>query len=447
VSVAEPATLDAAVSRPGKTFPAARGAPERTFLVVGLAVSAFFVSWGALHYGFYTHRLLQDTPLYERYGDAIAAGRVPYRDFSVEYPPLALPVFAIPSALGPSGNFALYSALFEALMVLCGLALVTSVAIVAAKKHASVLATGAPIALVGFGALALGPVVLSRFDLWPTALTAAALAAFLTSRRGLAFGLLALGFVAKIYPAVLLPPLLIYVWRRDGRRSALRSLGIFVGVSLCAVLPFLVVAPHGLWASVSEQASRPLQIESLGASLLLAGHQVSGLVLNVEAGHGSDNLGGSLAHSVAVGQAALQLFAIVFLWITFARGRPTSDRLLRTCAACICAFIVFGKVLSPQYLVWLLPVVALVRGRRGLVAGGLLVAAMALTQAWFPYRYVDLVYALDPVASWLVVARDLVLVALLVVLAWPESARGSRPSRVSRLRSLASGRDAATLTV
>jgi hypothetical protein len=44
---------------------------------------------------------------------------------------------------------------------------------------------------------------------------------------------------------------------------------------------------------------------------------------------------------------------------------------------------------------------------------------MILTQLWFPYHYISLVYRLDPVATWLVVGRDLTLVALLVVLAWP----------------------------
>lgn len=93
---------------------------------------------------------------------------------------------------------------------------------------------------------------------------------------------------------------------------------------------------------------------------------------------------------------------------------------MRTCAACVCAFIAFGKVLSPQYLVWLLPLVRLVRGLRGVVAGALLVASMLLTQLWFPYRYLDLVYELDARASWLVVSRDLALVALLAALVWPQ---------------------------
>ena len=66
-----------------------------------------------------------------------------------------------------------------------------------------------------------------------------------------------------------------------------------------------------------------------------------------------------------------------------------------------------------------LPMV-LVRGRRGIVAGASVVLAMILTQLWFPYRYLDLVYEFDARASWLVVSRDLALVVLLAVLTWPE---------------------------
>ena len=313
-------------------------------------------------------------------------------------------------------------------MGLCGMAAAASVATVVARRRTSLLGLAAPLALMGLGTLALGPVALSRFDLWPAALTVSALAALIAGRKRLAFPLLALGFAAKIYPAVLLPPMLIYVWRREGRRQALASGSIFLGVSLAVFVPFLALAPHGVWASISEQASRPLQIESLGASLLLGAHQLWGLAVSVQSGHGSDNLAGALPHAFAVGQAFIQLAVIVALWVAFARGRPDADRLLRLCAGAVCAFVAFGKVFSPQYLVWLIPLVALVRGRRGALAGVLLVGAMVLTQLWFPYRYLELVYALDPTASWLVVARDLVLVVLLVLLAWP--------ARTPRFRSL-----------
>jgi hypothetical protein len=86
--------------------------------------------------------------------------------------------------------------------------------------------------------------------------------------------------------------------------------------------------------------------------------------------------------------------------------------------------VAFGKVLSPQYLIWLVPLVALVRGRRGLAAATLFAVIMVETQFWFyapRYRaYVDH-FAHAP----LVLARNAALVALLVLLAWPDPVRVS----------------------
>ena len=79
----------------------------------------------------------------------------------------------------------------------------------------------------------------------------------------------------------------------------------------------------------------------------------------------------------------------------------------------------------PQFLIWLAPVVPLVDGILGLRASLLLATALVLTQAWFPSRYWDLARELDPVPSGLVLARDLTLVALLVVLL--RDSRGAAP--------------------
>ena len=73
--------------------------------------------------------------------------------------------------------------------------------------------------------------------------------------------------------------------------------------------------------------------------------------------------------------------------------------------------------LSPQFLIWLIPVVPLVRGRRGLWAGALLLAALVLTQVWFPFRYFRLALDFEAGLSWVLLARDLVLVALALLLA------------------------------
>ena len=73
-------------------------------------------------------------------------------------------------------------------------------------------------------------------------------------------------------------------------------------------------------------------------------------------------------------------------------------------------------MLSPQFLIWLVPLVALVRGRRGLAAGATFALALVLTQLWFPFRYWPLVLHFAAFPSWMVFLRDLTLVVLFAVL-------------------------------
>jgi uncharacterized membrane protein len=237
-------------------------------------------------------------------------------------------------------------------------------------------------------------------------------------RERLGFAAIGLGVAAKAFPAVAIPPALAYVWRTRGRREALLCLGAAVAVAAAVIVPFLVLAPHGVWESVVHQSTRPLQIESLGSALLLAAHHTWGLALTMESSHGSQNLVGSLPHAVGSVSSALLAIVLVAIWVAAARLPATPERLVRFTAASLTAFVVFDKVLSPQFLIWLLPIVPLVRGRRGLAASALLGLALLLTQVWFPIRYFDLV-RFEAFPSWVLLARDLVLVALLVVLTAP----------------------------
>jgi hypothetical protein len=114
--------------------------------------------------------------------------------------------------------------------------------------------------------------------------------------------------------------------------------------------------------------------------------------------------------------SAIEVAAVVLVALWYARGNSDAQRLVLACTAAVAAFVAFGKVLSPQYLVWLVPLVPLVASRRGAVASVMLVAALLMTQLTF--------YESDGVAdlrtvSWLVLARNVVLVALFVVLARP----------------------------
>jgi hypothetical protein len=119
----------------------------------------------------------------------------------------------------------------------------------------------------------------------------------------------------------------------------------------------------------------------------------------------------------------IQGLVLVGVWLLFFRGPATATRLTAACAASVVVFVAFGKVLSPQFLIWLVPVALLLGGTIGVAAGVLFGAALVTTQLWFPSRYWDLV-DLQPV-GWLALVRNVLLVALAVVLVVAmERARG-----------------------
>jgi hypothetical protein len=387
---------------------------------VGLvAVGLFLASWSLLHVGFYDRDQVRDTPLYQRYGDRMADGEVPYRDFGVEYPPGALPTFVVPSLLSEEGDEGGYRGVFETLMWVSGAVCLLGVVLTLSAVGASARRLSGAAVFVALSPLALGSVFLSRYDLWPAALTAVALAAFVWRRERLGLGLLGLGAATKVYPALLVPLALTFLWRTRGRREALIGAGVFAATVAVVVLPFVALSPEGVWSALTRQASRGLQIESLGSAVLLAAHHLGGLGIEMRSSAGSQNLVGTAPDVLAAVHTAVQAVAVAAIWIAFARGPLDRERLLHASATCVCAFVVLGKVVSPQFLIWLIPLVPLVRGRRGLAASALLGVALVLTQLWFPYRYWDLALEFDEPASWLVLARDLVLLGLLAVLAWP----------------------------
>ena len=404
-----------------------RADPVDVAIAGALAVIAFLVAWGVLHHGFYKRDRIVDTPVYRQYGDQIVDGRVPYRDVALEYPPAALPVFVLPALGHPDQRT--YDRRFEVLMATCGAVMVAFLAVALNALGAGWRRAAGALGFAALAPLALGSLVLSRFDLWPAALTAAALAALLAGRSRLGFAVLALGAAAKLYPALLLPPALAYVARRDGARAAAVCASAFVAVAAACVLPFAVLSPGGVSDSFTRQAERPLQLESLGAAFLLAAHQLAGVHLTVRTSSGSQNLVGHGAHELELALMVVQALAVLVIWITFALGRATRERLVAASAGSVAAFVAFGKVLSPQFLLWLVALVPLVRGRRGLAATALLGVALVLTQLWFPFRYWSLALDFAAFPSWLVVARDLLLVGLFAVLAISLSRSEREPLR------------------
>jgi hypothetical protein len=369
--------------------------PEAKIAALVAAVAVFLGAWALLHTSLLPPPL-SDTPVYERYATAVRAGEVPYRDFPLEYPPGALPVFVAPAYVGG------YAHTFGWLMAGLGVCCLLLVAAAGARWWGMAFVAASP--------LLLGTLALSRFDLWPATLAAAAMAALVHDRHRLGWAALGAAVGAKLYPAVLVPLALGWTLRRRGARELFKSIAVGTLVVALVFLPFLVLSPDGLWHSLSIQLRRPLQIESLGASILtVSGHP------RMVGGFGSQNLAGQGA--IAAASSAAVVASLAALWVAFARGPAERERLVRFAAACVCAFVALGKVLSPQFLIWLVPLVPLVRGRRGVLATGLLGAALIATQVWFPERYWE--YANGFELAGVVLARNLLLVALLLALVVP----------------------------
>lgn len=392
-----------------------------------LAVALAVVVWAIpLQLGVYADSVITDIPVYERAYQEIAAGGVPYADFSLEYPPLAGLLFWVAGVLpGP------YGVTFSILMLLALCATVLGVIAIARATGLDVRRQTIAAALTALSPLMIGNLVETRFDMALAALIVWTLWAAVTERWRLAWGLLATATLLKLIPLALIPVLVIWQRHRAGPRSATLGLAGALGAVALVMAPFVVMSPSGTWDLAQYHLDRPLQLESTGAAYLLGLHALADISITVENSFGSQGLSGT-GPAVIAGLSTLALIVILVavawtLWVGLHRARHPGDARLfvAASAATIVALLVCGKVLSPQFLVWLLPVGFLVAGRYGPAAAALTAAAMLLTFAYFPHRYWDLV-ALESLPIGLLVLRDSVLIALLAA-CWPRPSIAGRP--------------------
>jgi hypothetical protein len=372
-------------------------------------------------------RAVTDIALYHTYGERLARGLVPYRDFAFEYPPGALPALALPALV--TDSLAAYRAVFAAEMAVAGAAGVLLLAATLGRLRTGGGDRRFALAVVALVPLLLGGVILTRFDLLPAALVAGAMLLLVGGRLRAGAFVVGVGIAVKLYPAVLVPLLGVVAWRRGRRRELAAVLALAAVPVVLAYLPFLLAAPEGVLDSLGRQLGRPLQIESLGAGALLALHHAAGTPLRWASGSGSQNLTGGAADALAVLQGIAQALAVALVWVSFSRGPASAERLVRHAAGAVVAFVALSKVLSPQFLVWLVLLVPLVVGARGRPPLWLMAAACAVTAVWFPARYWELVKEFDPLASWLVLVRAVLLLALLAVLMWPATEPAPARSR------------------
>jgi glycosyl transferase family 87 len=385
-----------------------------------------------------------DVTLYQNYGSKMLDGAMPYRDFKMEYPPGAAVMFILPATrlveganqpvwVPPNAAARRYYRGFTSLVLLLVAAMVVLTALTLAAMRRSARTMLLALAVVAFSPLMIGQVVPERFDVLPAALTAATLAAAIRGHHRLSGVMLGLGAAAKIYPAILLPVLVIAVIRRRGVREAILVAGAAIIAAAAVFVPFAIASPSGTWDSLRSQFRGGLQIESLASSVLVttnhAGRSVSALGLPSPSELTTQPAPGGLTRLVLAGPGVrtaeivmpvLLIAALLFLLVSQYRSRrdPRED-LLRYSAAAVTILLALGTVLSPQYVVWLIPLVPLVSGRSGTVATLFFVTAAALTNVWIPNGYFHYQDGLPAGPASLLLARNLALLATAITLVVP----------------------------
>jgi glycosyl transferase family 87 len=320
----------------------------------------------------------------------------PFHMLPLEYPPLTLALFSL----------ALFAPLLYYQLVFAVLMALTSVLIYWLLLRYG--PRGAALAFVFYLLISAWATAESRFDLVPAALTLLCLIAAERKHWTSAYVALAFGSLLKIYP-ILFFPVLFVAEQQDAQRFhippmslSLKTLPgelwrtlqgirhwrwkntlIFSGILLGVTGFFALFDFQGaVLSQVSYFANRPMQVEATGSTLLWLGTLI-GFPVHIVFSFGSVNMISALGEPVAI------LFEILFvlgcIYSIFLQWRGKLD-LVQACIALLLVFIVTGKVFSPQYLIWIIPLLAYSGAFNGLWLGAWGSISL-LTFVIYPYFY------------------------------------------------------------
>ena len=350
---------------------------------------------------------VSDLFLYRSYAAGFLDGVLPYREVTFEYPPLAAPLLALGGVAGTGEET--YRIAFAVLALLLAFAVL---ALSGALAHRTGGDRRVAMVAVALMPLLTGAMIRTHFDLAPVALTLGALLLLCAGRPRIAFAVLGIGVMTKGFPLVVVPVALAWLLARGERREALHATGVLVLCAGAIVAAAVALSPSGAAAALTYHLERPVQIESSPASLLFALDELGAGEARVVNSHRSEGVLHPAADAVAVlFSLALVLAVALCAWGAARRraGLPTARALVLASLVATVAFACLGKVLSPQFLIWVVPLVALALAWRMHVLAAAAAAATLLTLLEFPAHYADVV-AREPAWLTLVAARNLLLI-------------------------------------
>jgi hypothetical protein len=369
-----------------------------------------------------------DVHIYYEYASRAMAGSLPYRDFHVEYPLFSILVFVPPLLFTTS--FPGYKVAFAAEMILADAVAVYLVSWWV-ERHEGKDRVAGRLAWYTLAFACLCPLLLCRFDLAAAALTFGAAAAWFSGRPALGGALTGFGTLFKIVPGVIAAPGLVHELRefKSGRG---RGAFWFVASLTLGIAVWLLLGGQGVLNSVGYHVRRGVEFGSLsGGALMLAAKEI-GAPVEVHYRNKAIEVDTPWSSGAAAIGFPAQVLALLIVMECYRRSRGGDP--MRYAAAAVLAFVAFNKVLSPQYVIWLLPLMAALPGRLGFRARGLWLASCALTTMVYPFG-LHWVLELRGWALGLLNYRNALLLAtwLLLLLApeGREDGAGARPEGVA----------------
>jgi hypothetical protein len=392
----------------------------------GLALLMLTAGWATTLWLFpFSDQRINDLFVYRQFAAPVLDGALPYRDVFLEYPPLAAPAIALPGLVGTGEQ--VFEGAFAAWTLLLAAAVVLLTGALAARTGGN-----ARRALLAAAALPLlcGAMVRTHFDLAPVALMLAALVLLVAARPRLGLAVLGLGAMTKGFPLLAAPPALAWLVARGERRQALEAAASLAGVLAALAAIALALSPGGATDAISYHLDRPVQVESTQAGVLLALDRLGAGEARSVSSHRSDGLVHEGDGVVSALFLAL-LAAAIAACTAYARRGPRE--MVIASLGSVAAYVALGRVLSPQYLIWLVPLGALALAWGMYALAATIGAAAMLTQVEFPARYFDVVDR-EPAGVALVGLRDATLLLALSLLA-AGAARSRSPAHRRRPRS------------
>jgi hypothetical protein len=364
-------------------------------------------------------------------------GQLPYVNFGSEYPPLALLSYLLP-ALFFRSTIAYYVA-FTVEMLLFDLFAMVLITRVGARLGIS---STRSLLFHALAIIAAGPIIVTSFDIIPAVLVLAALAFFVSGKSNIAWVLIGLGFLTKLYPIIVLPFFVLYQLRQKQYKQIAQGAAILTVIILALSLPWFLLNANGFLSTYGYHLERGLHSESTYGSVLLLG-KVLGLV-QVEGiyNFGSWNLNSPLADQLAGVSFLIMagLLGTIYLFYIRTILRETSNpvesaglkptataTLIQYVSAAILIFMLSAKVFSMQYLVWLCPLLPLITGRRQVPLYAVFLMAGAISQYIYPYHYIQFMYFVPSVVVMMFIRNILMLICAVLVLLPKECWLNSEP--------------------